>query len=41
MADKTKNDVHLALVHYPVYNKNGETITSSVTTLDVHDILRV
>ena len=41
MADKTKNDVHLALVHYPVYNKNGETITSSVTTLDVHDISRV
>ena len=41
MADKTKNDVHLALVHYPVYNKNGETVTSSVTTLDVHDISRV
>ena len=39
--DKIKDDVHLALIHYPVYNKIGETVTSSVTTLDVHDISRV
>ena len=41
MADKIKSDVHLALIHYPVYNKVGEVVTSSVTTLDVHDISRV
>ena len=40
MADKIKSDVHLALIHYPVYNKVGEAVTSSVTTLDVHDIPR-
>ena len=38
--DKIKADVHLALIHYPVYNKTGEVVTSSVTTLDVHDISR-
>ncbi len=34
-------DVHLALVHYPVYNKKGEEVVSSVTTLDIHDISRI
>ena len=29
------------LVHFPVYNKTGEIVTSSVTTLDVHDISRI
>ncbi len=40
MADNKKNDIHLALIHYPVFNKIGEIVTSSVTTLDVHDISR-
>ena len=31
----------MALVHFPVYNKIGEVVVSSVTTLDVHDISRV
>lgn len=30
----------LALVHYPVSNKNGEKIGSAITNLDVHDIAR-
>lgn len=30
----------IALVHYPVYNKNGEVVTTSVTNLDIHDIAR-
>ncbi|MBA3004424.1 MAG: RNA methyltransferase [Desulfurivibrio sp.] len=30
----------MALVHYPVSNKNGETIGSAVTNLDLHDIAR-
>jgi hypothetical protein len=34
-------NIHLALVHFPVYNKSGEVVVSSVTTLDVHDISRV
>ncbi len=32
--------IDLALVHYPVVNKNGETIGSAVTNLDLHDIAR-
>lgn len=30
----------IALIHYPVINKTGETIGSAVTNLDVHDIAR-
>ena len=36
-----KANIHLALVHFPVYNKFGEVAVSSITTLDVHDISRV
>lgn len=32
--------VSLALVHHPVRGRGGETITTSVTNLDVHDIAR-
>lgn len=32
--------VDVALVHYPVANRNGETIGSAVTNLDIHDIAR-
>jgi len=30
----------LALVHYPVYNKHHEVVTSALTNLDQHDIAR-
>ena len=40
MAEVSNSNIHLALVHFPVYNKIGEVIVSSVTTLDVHDISR-
>lgn len=33
--------MYLALLHYPMYNKNREIITTSVTNLDLHDISRV
>ena len=33
--------VYIALLHYPVYNKNGETVSSAVTNLDIHDIARL
>ena len=32
--------VDVALVHYPVSNRHGETIGSAVTNLDLHDIAR-
>lgn len=32
--------VDVALVHYPVINRNGATIGSAVTNLDLHDIAR-
>ncbi len=33
--------LYAGLVHYPVYNKNKETIASAITTLDLHDLARV
>jgi hypothetical protein len=30
----------VALIHYPVFNKNGDIIASAVTNLDLHDISR-
>jgi tRNA (guanine37-N1)-methyltransferase len=35
-----KVKVDIALVHYPVINKNQEIIGSAVTNLDLHDIAR-
>jgi hypothetical protein len=32
--------VTVALIHHPVVDKNGETITAAVTSLDLHDISR-
>ncbi len=32
--------LYVALVHYPVTDKNGATIASAVTNLDLHDIAR-
>lgn len=33
-------NVDVALIHYPVTNKNNEIIGSAVTNLDIHDISR-
>jgi len=33
-------DLYLALVHYPVYNKERKVIASAVSNLDIHDISR-
>jgi len=33
-------DLYLALLHYPVLDKNGLIVTSAVTNMDVHDIAR-
>ena len=34
-------DLHLALVHHPVLDKNGAVVTTAVTNMDVHDIARL
>ena len=34
------NSLYLGLVHHPVIDKRGETVTTSVTNLDIHDIAR-
>ncbi|MBB5022158.1 tRNA (guanine37-N1)-methyltransferase [Desulfurispira natronophila] len=34
------SNVSIALVHHPVYNKHRDTITTSVTNMDLHDISR-
>ena len=35
-----KAPLYVALLHYPVYKKNGEVITTSITPMDIHDIAR-
>ncbi|KPL12166.1 hypothetical protein AMJ85_01790 [candidate division BRC1 bacterium SM23_51] len=32
--------LYLALVHYPVCNKKGEVVSTSITNLDIHDLAR-
>ena len=32
--------LYSALIHYPVYNKNGRIIATSITTSNIHDIAR-
>ena len=32
--------VYVALVHYPVYDKNHQVVTTAVTNMDIHDISR-
>ena len=34
-------NVYLALIHHPVLNREGGVVTSSVTSLDLHDLARV
>ena len=40
MKNSSRRNLHLALIHYPVVNKNGAVISSAVTNLDLHDISR-
>ncbi len=40
MKKQSNSNLYLALVHYPVVNKNGEKVASAVTNLDLHDIAR-
>jgi hypothetical protein len=33
-------DYYVALLHYPVYNKQGDIVTTAVANMDIHDIAR-
>lgn len=33
-------NLYIALLHYPVYNKKGDIVTTAVTNIDIHDISR-
>ena len=35
-----QSNIYLGLVHYPVYNKHDDVVTTSITNLDIHDIAR-
>lgn len=35
-----KARVYIALLHYPMYNKRMDVVTTSITNLDIHDIAR-
>lgn len=39
-ANPTTAPVYLALLHHPVYDKNGAVVTTAVTNMDIHDISR-
>jgi tRNA (guanine37-N1)-methyltransferase len=39
-APEIKFPVYVALLHYPVYDKNGQIVTTAVTNMDIHDIAR-
>ena len=36
-----KSLIFIGLLHYPVYNKKGDTVASAITNFDLHDIARV
>lgn len=33
-------NMYLGLIHHPIVDKRGDTVTTSVTNLDIHDIAR-
>ena len=37
---RPQRNVYVALLHYPVFDRRGDTVTSSITNLDIHDIAR-
>jgi tRNA (guanine37-N1)-methyltransferase len=39
-AREIKAPVYIALLHHPVYDKNGQVVTTAVTNMDIHDIAR-
>jgi tRNA (guanine37-N1)-methyltransferase len=40
LSEAPQAHVYLALLHYPVYDKNRQVVTTAVTNMDIHDISR-
>lgn len=40
MSENPASQIAVALVHHPVLNRLGETSTTAITTIDVHDFAR-
>jgi len=38
--DAVSEMLYVALLHYPVYNKNGDVVTTAIANMDIHDIAR-
>lgn len=38
---KRRPNLYIALIHYPIYNKNKKIVTTAVTSFDIHDIARL
>src|SRR5262247_1881506 len=39
-ANGIRAPLYVALLHHPVYDKNGQVVTTAVTNMDIHDIAR-
>lgn len=37
---ETRSDVHVALIHWPVYDRAQNVVVTNVTNFDIHDIAR-
>ena len=33
--------LYIVLLHYPVYNREGRIVTTSIANMDIHDIARL
>lgn len=33
--------IYIALLHYPVYNKEGKVVTTAIANMDIHDLSRL
>jgi len=33
--------LYIALLHYPIYNKEGKVVTTAIANLDIHDLSRL
>jgi len=38
--ERTGSNLSIALMHYPVYDKNRQVVATAITNLDLHDIAR-
>lgn len=41
LSEKGARSLHVALLHWPCVDKNGEEIATAITNLDLHDLARV